>query len=235
MNELNDPNSLLLRLNLVKVGNYLIRIKNIHRPKTREKECRYFNLHLEMENWISIPIVSGFFSMGRRSINLKSYFDIDFNNKFLGINDVEINLKDGRIDREIFNALSMLVEPGGKIIVSVASLHNQTLHSETFSALDRGFPPEITYIGELLFSCRCGSRFKNWLLREGGNEGAPSLQGEKAPNMDDYLEGIQNTVHNLDKLVTSNKVEFVEVASNMLREIKLGKIPLRCRNSCSNE
>jgi len=174
-----DPENELKRLDGLKLGGYTLTLTTIARPKGREKECRYFQIKLLKNGLLSTnTVVEGFFSVGRASINLPSYFDIDYNYLINFPDGTVVNLVAENLDSDLFKTLATLVERGGKIIVSLTKL---PLLEETFKQLDIGVQPEETYVGKLLRSCGCGYAYKLWLIREGGAEGPAALQGEKAP------------------------------------------------------
>ena len=222
-----DPEKILSILNGRRIGLYTLKIGKIYRPTAREKECRYFDLHLMGKDGQTPPVISGLFSAGRKSINLRSYFDIDFYPNIQNKGGEKIDFHKGRVDREIFGVLSELVEPGGKIIIAVASMHDPKLHGETFRRLDIGIPPEATYLGGLLFACGCGSGFKSWLIREGGREGSPALQGDKATDNETRVKNIHRTIEILEQFIATEEGDGMEAAETLLEEIRVGKIPKR--------
>ncbi|MFQ6134607.1 MAG: DUF1122 family protein, partial [Nitrososphaerales archaeon] len=71
------------------------------------------------------------------------------------------------------------------------------LVNETFRSLNADLPPETTYLGSLLYRCGCGSFFKTWLFREGGREGPPALQGEKALDETYRIRGLKESATRL--------------------------------------
>jgi len=178
-------------------------------------------------------VVQGLYSSGRPSLYLKSYFDIDFNYRPAFQKDdggfKAIDISDGNRDLQVFNMLSELVDPGGKIIVAVTSPLNLKLIDETFTALNYGIPPEATYIGSLLYRCGCGSSFKIWLIREGGREGPPALQGEKAVSEDYFKAGLRESVVRLIEFLKSpTRLEILSIeeatrsrALSILKEIRV--------------
>jgi len=174
-----DPESELKKLDGLNLGKYKLLLKNLYRPKSREKEVRYFELYLiDKDNVSYDPIVKGLFSLGRKNLNIKPYYDIDFDYKprFKGY---EIDLRIEALDIHLFNILSNLLEVGSKFIVSVALINKPKLHEETYVNLERGVPPIATYLGYLLYRCKFGDNYKLWMIREGGREGSPALQGER--------------------------------------------------------
>ncbi len=176
-----DPDAELRRLEGKKLGKLTLTIPTILRPKGREKECRYFQLKGIKDGKISRnSMIDGFYSAGRPSINLSSYFDIDYCYLLFFDDSDVVDLAAERIDQDLFKLLSNLVDKGGKIIVSLTSPYKLPLLEETFRQLDIGMHPQETYLGRLLKACGCGSAFKLWLIREGGAEGSVALQGEKA-------------------------------------------------------
>jgi hypothetical protein len=176
-----DPEEELKRLEGLKLGSYTITLPKIIRPKGREKECRYFQMSVLKNGLLSTnSVVEGFFSVGRTSINLPSYFDIDYNYIVNFQDGSVVDLVAENLDLDLFKMLSTLVDRGGKIIVSLTSHTRLPLIEETYRQLDKGIQPEETYVGKLLRSCGCGYAYKLWLIREGGAEGPAALQGEKA-------------------------------------------------------
>lgn len=179
-----NPEAKLRSLEGKRLGRLTLTLPVILRPRGREKECRYFQLKGLKEGKLSKnPMVEGFYSVGRSSINLPSYFDIDYS-YLLFFNDGEVvDLVVEGVDIELFKTLSTLVDQGGKIIVSLTSPYRLHLLEETFRQLDIGVHPQDTYVGKLLTLCGCGYAFKLWLIREGGAEGPAALQGEKAAHI----------------------------------------------------
>lgn len=173
-----DPKNELERLEGMKIADGLtLHLEDCVSLRGREKETRHFQVVIQESP--SLPVVTGLFSVGRESIRVKSYFDIDFN--YLIPNDQGIlDLSRNGSDVILFNKLSMLVEEGGKMIVALTTPREGPLIKESFRAIDIGYPPEVSYIGSLLYYSGCGDFFKLWLIREGGMEGPPALQGEKA-------------------------------------------------------
>jgi len=228
------PEECLRGLDGRSLDGFTITLRNIHRPRGRESECRYFELYVKgSDEAISRdPVVYGLFSSGRPSIALRSYFDIGFDYKprFEGKLGVSRRLDISRngLDLQVFKALSELVEPGGKIIVAVAAPKWLELINESFTCLNLGFPPETTYLGHLLFACGCGSFFKSWLIREGGCEGPPAIQGEKAYGQEDYSRGIVESALRLMKFLDELPVKTGlykvagERAMSILRGIRVG-------------
>ena len=108
--------------------------------------------------------------------------------------------------------------------MAVATLYNYNLHNETFTELDRGIMAELTYIGKLLFYCGCGYRYKNWLIREGGNEGPPALQGEKALDKEKALSNIVIVKKKLNQIIKDSDIKYKKIAQEILMEIKKGRI-----------
>lgn len=196
------PEEDLRRLEGGRLDGFTVHVKSIHRPRGRERECRYLELYARDSVGRSSlnSVVDGLYSSGRASLSLKSYFDIDFNYK-LRFKDpfggFDIDISDSGQDLLLFKLLSELVDPGGKIIVAVTSPLNLELIDSTFTALDYGVPPEATYIGSLLHRCGCGSSFKTWLIREGGREGPPALQGEKAADQERFKTGLRESAAKL--------------------------------------
>ena len=218
-----DPEVLLKKIEGKKLDKYIIIVDKIYKPKFREKECRYFKLCLKYNKLKSETIIEGLFNSGRESINVKSYFDIEFN-PIINLNDKKIDLRNNNLDKKLFSILSKIVEPGGKIIVAVATLYNYNLHRETFTELERGIMAELTYIGKLLFYCGCGYRYKNWLIREGGNEGPPALQGEKAINKEKALSNILVVKNKLNHIIKDNNIKYKKIAQEILIDIENGKL-----------
>ncbi len=208
-----SPSEDLQRLDGQPLDDLTITVRNMHRPRGREAECRYFELYVINSTGVlsEDAVVNGLYSSGRPSILLKSYFDVNFNYK-PGFKTPskelkEIDLSEDNRDNQLFNYLSNTVEPGGKIIVSVYSESHLHLLDEAFRYLNSGFPPETTYIGYLLYRCGCGSFFKNWLLREGGREGPPALQGEKAIDETHRIIGLKESVTRLTKFLDTITTE----------------------------
>ena len=218
-----DPEILLKKIEGEKLDKYIITVDKIFKPKFREKECRYFKLCLKYNKLKSETIIEGLFNSGRESINVKSYFDIEFN-PIINLSNKKIDLRNNDLDKKLFLILSKIVEPGGKIIVAVATLYNYKLHNETFTELDRGIMAELTYIGKLLFYCGCGYRYKNWLIREGGNEGPPALQGEKALDKEKALSNILIVKKKLNHIIKENNVKYKKIAQEILMDIKTGEL-----------
>lgn len=74
-----DPEERLRSLDGKKIRELTLLIPKIIRPKGREKECRYFQLKGLKDNELSTnTMIEGLYSVGRASINLSSYFDIDY-------------------------------------------------------------------------------------------------------------------------------------------------------------
>ncbi|MEM2883952.1 MAG: DUF1122 family protein [Nitrososphaerales archaeon] len=177
-----DPEERLRSLEGKKIGNLTLTVPTILRPKGREKECRYFQLKGLKDGKTSInSMIEGLYSVGRASINLSSYFDIDYCYLIFFEGGEVVDLTVEGVDLDLFKLLSTLVDQGGKIIVSLTSPYKLPLLEETFKQLDRGVQPQDTYLGRLLLKCGCGYAFKLWLIREGGAEGSVALQGEKTP------------------------------------------------------
>ncbi len=173
-----DPKDELERLEGTKIAQDLtLHLEDCISLRGRENETRYFQVVLKESP--RMPVVTGLFSVGRESIRVKSYFDIDFN-YLIPNHEGTLDLSKSGSDTILFNKLSMLVEAGGKMIVALATPHEGPLIKESFRAVDLGYPPEVSYIGSLLYHSGCGDFFKLWLIREGGMEGPPALQGEKA-------------------------------------------------------
>ena len=172
--------------------------------KAREKETRYFQVVIK--EIPRLPVVTGLFSVGRESIRVKSYFDIDFN--YL-IPDREgiLDLSQSGSDIILFNKLSMLVEGGGKMIVALTTPHEGPLIKESFRAIDLGYPPGVSYIGSLLYYSGCGDFFKLWLIREGGMEGPPALQGEKAADERQVRSCKEETRKRLTEFIKNHRSE----------------------------
>lgn len=178
-----DPEEEPKRLEGLKLGRYTLTLPIVTRPKGREKECRYFQLKMLKNGMISRnAVIEGLFSVGRASINLPSYFDIDYIYILFFSDGSVLDLVAEGLDSQLFKMLSTLVDKGGKIIVSLTPPYRLPLLEETFKQIDRGAQPQETYVGKLLLSCGCGYAFKLWLIREGGAEGSAALQGEKAPD-----------------------------------------------------
>ena len=173
-----DPRDELERLEGMKIAEGLtLHLEDCISLRGREKETRYFQVVIK--EIPSLPVVTGLFSVGRESIRVKSYFDIDFN-YLIPDHQGLLDLSRNGSDIILFNKLSMLVEDGGKIIAALTTPREGPLIKESFRSIDLGYPPEVSYIGSLLYYSGCGDFFKLWLIREGGMEGPPALQGEKA-------------------------------------------------------
>lgn len=233
-----DPEELLQRLNETNFDGLTPLLRKVYRPKTREVELRYFELAVKnMDGQISEgAVVNGLFSSGRLSLSVKPYFDISFNYKpqFKGHLEEMLDLSKNGLDIQIFEALSEIVEPGGKIIVSVMAPENLYLVNETFRYLDAGLPCEVTYLGELLFRCGCGAFFKTWLTREGGREGPAALQGEKALDELYRLRGLRESavrlVHFLEETRIWSNIEDAKVrALSILKSIQVDDEALQQR------
>ena len=123
-----DPEILLKKIEGEKLDKYIITIDKMSKPKFREKECRYFKLCLKYNKVKSETIIEGLFNSGRESINVKSYFDIEFN-PIINLSNKKIDLRNNDLDKKLFSILSRIVEPGGKIIVAVATLYNYNLQN----------------------------------------------------------------------------------------------------------
>jgi hypothetical protein len=76
------------------------------------------------------------------------------------------------------------IPPGGHLMVE----YDKDLWRTTQSGLLAGIPPLATPLGALLFAVGCGDSFKDWYFPEGGQEGGPKLQGNKALTTDQALE-----------------------------------------------
>jgi len=119
-----DPEEELKRFEGLKLGGYTLTLPIITRLKGREKECRYFQLKLLKNGLLSTnTVVEGFFSVGMASINLPSYFDIDYNYLPYFPDGSIVDLAAENLDLDLFKMLSTLVERGGKIIVSLTSYY----------------------------------------------------------------------------------------------------------------
>ncbi len=173
-----DPKNELERLEGMKIAEGLtLHLEDCVSMRAREKETRYFQLVIK--EIPSLPVVTGLFSVGRESIRVKSYFDIDFN-YLIPDHQGTLDLSRNGSDIILFNKLSMLVDDGGKMIAAVTTPREGPLIRESFRVIELGYPPEVSYIGSLLYNSGCGDFYKLWLIREGGMEGPPALQGEKA-------------------------------------------------------
>lgn len=205
-----DPEAELKALEGAKIGRDLtLHLTACSALKGREKEIRYFQAVIN--ELPSIPVITGLFSAGRETIGVKPYFDIDFN--YLIPNHIDsLDLsREGR-DLELFAKLSMLVEGGGKMIVALATRYEGPLIRESFRAVDLGYPPEVSYIGSLLYHSGCGDYFKLWLIREGGLEGPPALQGEKALDENQIISCEQEKRKNLNRFLTNHGSEEDELS-----------------------
>lgn len=172
-----DPKAELEQLEGTKIAEDLtLHLEDCISLRGREKETRYFQVVIKERP--KLPVVTGLFSVGRESIRVKSYFDIDFN-YLIPDHGGTLDLSKGGSDMILFNKLSTLVEDGGKMIVALTTPYEGPLIKESFTVVDLGYPPEVSYIGSLLYYSGCGDFFKLWLIREGGMEGPPALQGEK--------------------------------------------------------
>ncbi len=203
------PEEDLQRLDGQTIDGLMLIVRNMYRPRGRESECRYFELFVrDADGEVSQDaVIDGLYSSGRPSIALRPYFDISFNYKpRFRSRSKELDLSKSDLDTQIFKALSELVEPGGKIIVTVSAPDRLNLVNETFRYLNADLPPETTYLGSLLLRCGCGSFFKIWLLREGGREGPPALQGEKALDETYRIKGLRESATRLTR--------FLEEAAN---------------------
>ena len=233
-----DPEELLQRLNETNFDGLTPLLRKVYRPKTREVELRYFELAVKnMEGEISEnAVINGLFSSGRLSLSVKPYLDISFNYKprFEGHIGETLDLSKSGLDLQIFDALSEIVEPGGKIIVSIMAPEYLDLVNETFRYLDAGLPCEVTYLGDLLFRCGCGAFFKTWLTREGGREGPAALQGEKALDELYRLRGLRESavrlVHFLEETKSWSHIEEAKVrALSILKSIQVDDEALQLR------
>jgi hypothetical protein len=204
-----DPEELLRRLNGSTFDGLTLLLRKIYRPKARETEIRYFELVVKnLKGEISRDaVINGFYSSGRPSISLKSYFDISFNYKprFKDQLNRVLDLSKSGLDIQIFKALSEIVDPAGKIIVSISAPEDLDLINETFRYLNADLPYEATYLGNLLFQCGCGAFFKAWLIREGGREGPAALQGEKALDELHRLRGLRESTVRLTRFLEETK------------------------------
>ncbi|GBC75376.1 hypothetical protein HRbin06_00694 [archaeon HR06] len=105
-----DPELELKKLDGLNLGKYKLLLKSLYRPKSREKEVRYFELYLIDKDTVSKdPVVRGLFSLGRENLNIKPYYDIDFDYK-PRFRDYEIDLRIEALDINLFNILSNLLE-----------------------------------------------------------------------------------------------------------------------------
>ncbi len=193
-----EPDKLLMKINNFEIRKFKTLLKNVWRPKNREKEVRYFELYLKFEEEVSRDAVfRGLFHSGRENLNLKPYYDIDFDYKprFESFN---LDLREEALDLELFKLLSILLDNGSKIIVSLALMDKPKLHEETFLCLDKGLPPVATYLGYILYKCGFGDYYKLWLIREGGREGPPALQGERALDESKAREAKENLILELE-------------------------------------
>jgi hypothetical protein len=211
------------------VGDLTLTLRKIHRPKGREAELRYFELaakNLAGETSRD-AVIDGLYSSGRPSIYLQPYFDISFNYRpRFGSHQENPDLSKNNVDILVFQTLSKIVKPGGKIIVTVSAQARLPLINETFLQLTAGIPYEATYIGHLLYRCDCGAFFKSWLLREGGREGPPALQGEKALDDRYRIRGLTETATRLIRFLKRSKEKedsdaAVERAISILREMRV--------------
>lgn len=214
------PEEALRRLDAQVLDGLQLIVSNIYRPRGREAECRHFELYVKNSDGdiSEDAVIDGLYSSGRSSISLKSYFDISFNYKPRfktssgGRNTLDLSRSN--LDLLFFKALSEVVEAGGKIIVSVSAPARLELINETFRFLDANLPPETTYLGCLLYRCSCGSFFKDWLLREGGREGPPALQGEKPLDEAYRIRGLKESAVRLIKFLeeSTGRLGFYESA-----------------------
>jgi len=163
------------------LGTYKLRLTQLQ--QLRLSGWRGFTLHLQSkEGKLSAsPIVRGIFSSGGKD-GVKSWMDINYFEETI-FNDKQlpdiINLSGQRLDRQLFEYLARIVEPGGHMMVSYED--ENRIHINTLASLAIGIPPAVTPLGELLW----WSGFqlvKDWYLAEGGHEGPRKLWAEKAPD-----------------------------------------------------
>jgi hypothetical protein len=124
------------------------------------------------------PVVEGIYSAGGKD-DVQPWMDITVSEEIAFGSGKRLNLRQAGLIEELFKSLSMLIPPGGHLMVSYEGM--DSLHRETDRALAAGVPPVMTPLGFLLFMS--GFRLvKNWYLSEGGHEGPRKLWGEKPPD-----------------------------------------------------
>jgi hypothetical protein len=124
------------------------------------------------------PVVEGIYSAGGKD-DVQPWMDITVSEVIAFGSGKRLNLRQAGLIEELFQSLSLLIPPGGHLMVSYED--TDPLHRETDRALAAGVPPVMTPLGFLLF--RSGFRLvKNWYLSEGGHEGPRKLWGEKPPD-----------------------------------------------------
>jgi len=82
------------------------------------------------------------------------------------------------IEIEIFRQISLLVPPGGKLIVE----YDSPDHRITAEALSLGVPPAATPLGGMMLSTGCGVKFVDHNLSGGGRSGRRKLIGLRGEN-----------------------------------------------------
>lgn len=94
-----------------------------------------------------------------------------------------ISLSREGLDIQLFRILGGLISAGGSFTLShTLNGEESTIHKQIAQALERGYPPVVTPLGDLLFLAGCGMSFKNMGSSELGQVGSEILQGFKPHN-----------------------------------------------------
>lgn len=124
------------------------------------------------------PVVEGIYSAGGKD-DVRPWMEISVAEVVTFGSGRRLNLRRAGLMEELLQSLSLLIPPGGHLMVSYED--SDPLHRETDRALSAGVPPIMTPLGLSLFMS--GFRLvKNWYLSEGGQVGPRKLWGEKPPD-----------------------------------------------------
>ena len=134
-----DPRDELERLEGMKIAEGLtLHLEDCISLRGREKETRYFQVVIKESP--RVPVVTGLFSVGRESIRVKSYFDIDFN-YLIPDHQGLLDLSSTGSDIILFNTLSMLVEDEGKMIAALTTPREGPAIMASYRAIYLCCPP----------------------------------------------------------------------------------------------
>ncbi|HZD60324.1 MAG TPA: DUF1122 family protein [Anaerolineae bacterium] len=186
-----------------RVDAFFTELSNVRRLRFIEE--RYFELYLKSKDGRRSyrPVIRGIYFPGRGRW-IKPWMEITYNPKLAliraGGRVCQVDISDTRSEECIFNLLSEMIPPGGRLMVE----YSMKDHPETAKALEAGAPPILTKLGHLLWKSGFTS-FKDWYFAEGWLEGNTKLQGEKPLDEEVKRRHIKRNIAEIKKFLASGK------------------------------
>jgi hypothetical protein len=156
-----------------RIGSHIVESKDI--KETHIKELTTFLVYVDNK-----LVGRAFYFSGRDYY--KPWLELDY----------DPWLRDAKIEDCFFHFIYLFLPPGGKFFVTYIK------DSETRKMLQQGYSPTDTPLGFSLLKAGF-TWFKDWYFPEGGNEGAPKLQANKALTAEEELRELKELLEEVKR------------------------------------